>query len=84
MYCLNIWSAVDSKTHNLWLDPINNAKLVIHSRHNSPHHGEQHLTSDSDQSLPMPTIDPHDLVGHTFYYHSRRMVNASEHASSRP
>jgi hypothetical protein len=67
MYCLNIWSAVDSKTRNLWLDPINNAKLVIHSCHDSPHHGEQHPpTSDSDQSLPMLTIDPHDLVGHTF------------------
>jgi hypothetical protein len=66
MHCLNIWLAVDSKTHNLWLDPINNAKLVICSRHDSPHHGEQHLTSDSDQSLPMPTIDPHDLVGRMF------------------
>jgi hypothetical protein len=66
MYCLNIWSAVDSKTRNLWLDPINNAKLVIRSHHNSPHHGEQHPTSDSDQSLPMLTIDSHNLVGHTF------------------
>jgi hypothetical protein len=62
MYCLNIWSAVDSKTRNLWLDPINTATLVIHLRHDS----RSSSWADSDQSLPMPTIDPHDLVSHTF------------------
>ena len=65
-YCLNVWLDGDSKTRTLWLDPISDAKLVIHSCDDSPHHGEQHPTSTSDPCLPMPTIDPHDLVGCRF------------------
>jgi len=42
------------------------SKTRICSSHDSPHHGEQHPTSNSDQRLPMPTIDPHDLVGCKF------------------
>lgn len=66
IYRSNIRLADDLMTCNLWLDPISYAKLVICSCYDSPHDGEQCLTSDSDQSLPMLTIDPCDLVDHTF------------------
>jgi hypothetical protein len=68
IYCSNIRLADDSKTHNLYLDPINNdvSLLVICSCHNFSHYGERHSPPDSDHGLPMPITNSHDLVGHTF------------------
>ena len=65
IYRSNIRSAVDSKTRNLRLDPVNDdiKAPIIRSWHDSSPHGE---TRPADTSLPMPTIDPHDLVGRTF------------------
>jgi hypothetical protein len=68
IYRSNIWSADDSKTCNLCLDRINDvvSSPIIHSQHDSSHHGEGNVPSDFDQGLLMPIIDPHDLVGRTF------------------
>ena len=60
LYRSNIRSAVDSKTRNLHLDPLNDAveSPVIRSLHDSSLHGEH--------QADMPIIDPSDLVGRTF------------------
>jgi hypothetical protein len=52
------WSADDSKTRNLHLTPLSDdvSSPIIRSHHDSLHHGES----------KMPTIDPQDLVGHSF------------------
>jgi hypothetical protein len=64
IYHPNIWSADDSETCNLCLDPLNNdvALSVICSHHDSSLHGEGEVPSN------MPIINPHDLVGHTFLF----------------
>ena len=64
IYRSNIWSALDLKGRNLRLDPINDDSKspVILSRHDSPDHGEGSLPG----GCPMPTSDPHDLIGRTF------------------
>jgi hypothetical protein len=63
IYHSNIQPAVDSKTCNLHLDPLNNvvSSPVIRARHNSSHHGEGNAPTNT-----MPIINPHDLVGRTF------------------
>jgi hypothetical protein len=60
LYCLNIRSAVDLKTRNLRMDPLNDTveSPIIRSRHDSSLHGERRAD--------MPIIDPNDLVGCTF------------------
>jgi hypothetical protein len=55
----NIRSALDPKSRNLRLDPLNDdARLtpIIQSRHDSPDHGEGST----------PIVDPNDLIGRTF------------------
>ena len=61
IYRSNIRSALDPKSRNLRLDPLNDdecIKPIIKSRHDSSDHGED--------AMPMPIIDPQDLVGRTF------------------
>jgi hypothetical protein len=52
------WSADDSKTHNLHLNPLSDDVFssIIRSHPDSLHHGES----------KMPTTDPQALVGHLF------------------
>jgi hypothetical protein len=59
VYHSNIRSAVDSKTHNLRLDPLNDdvTSSILCSCHDSSLHGER---------ADMPIIDPNDLVVCTF------------------
>ena len=67
IYRSNIRSAVDPKSRNLRMEPLNDDPVlapIIKSRHDhassdSLHHGETLAT-------PMPIVDPNDLVGRTF------------------
>ena len=59
IYHSNIRLALDPKSRNLRLDPLNDdeyIKPIIQSRHDSPDHGEG----------SMPIVDPNDLIGRTF------------------
>jgi hypothetical protein len=59
IYHSNIHSALDPKSHNLHLDPLNSderLKPIIQSCHDSPDHGES----------GMPIVNPNDLIGCTF------------------
>jgi hypothetical protein len=72
IYCSYICSALDPRSWNLRMEPLNNDPIldpVIKSR-------QDHAPSDSSNhgenlampmQMPIPTIvDPNDLVGHTF------------------
>ena len=67
IYRSNIRSALDPKSRNLRMDPLNDDPIldpVIKSRQN-------HAPSDSSNhgenlAMPMPVVDPNDLVGRTF------------------
>ena len=69
IYHSNIRSAVDPKSQNMCMEPLNDDPVlapIIKSRHDhassdSSHHGETLATL-----MPMPIVDPNDLVGHTF------------------
>jgi hypothetical protein len=67
IYRSNIRSALDPKSRNLRMDPLNDDPIldpIIKSRHDHAHsdssnHGENLAT-------PMPIVDPNDLMGRTF------------------
>jgi hypothetical protein len=69
IYCSNIRSALDPDSWNLHMEPLNDDKVlapIIKSRRDldpvdSLDHGEE-----NDSVMPMPIVDPNDLVGRTF------------------
>jgi hypothetical protein len=69
IYRANIRSVLDPDSRNLCMEPLNDDKVlapIIKSRHDSdpvdsPDHGEE-----NDLTMPMPVVDPNDLVGCTF------------------
>jgi hypothetical protein len=69
IYRSNIRSALDPDSRNLRMEPLNDDKvlapIIISRRDSDPvdslDHGEE-----NDLSMPMPVVDPNDLVGRTF------------------
>ena len=67
IYHSNIRSALDPKSHNLRMEPLNDDPVldpIIKSCHD--HAPSDSLNHGENLVMPMPIVDPNDLVGRTF------------------